>query len=277
MVPARRSVSVLLLLLVVATTFVVPGTVPSLAASPSVFRSGRWRLRDHRSAGTPDLDAWFGTAGDVPVVGDRNGGGRTGIGIVRGNEWRLRNQVSAGDPHLTSFLTGALTTASPTRFRALATRHPLGNHTATHPELTTLSDTAVRNQFISAHEPIRTVTCREPRPWFRFPYGAREARAISRANRQNYGSVRWTVDTLGWMGTSGRQSVTTVRNRELANLVPRAIVLMHLGTNPSDGSTPDADALASIIASVKAPGSTFVTPFPTACDPRWGGHDGEGA
>jgi len=36
-------------------------------------------------------------------------------------------------------------------------------------------------------------------------------------------------------------------------------VLMHVGSNPNDGSTLDADALPSVIGSIKAAGYSFVT------------------
>jgi peptidoglycan/xylan/chitin deacetylase (PgdA/CDA1 family) len=67
------------------------------------------------------------------------------------------------------------------------------------------------------------------------------------------------VDTLGWMGTSGGQSVQTVVNRVLANLRPGEIVLMHVGSHPTDGSTLDADALPTIIAELRQRGYGFVT------------------
>ena len=59
--------------------------------------------------------------------------------------------------------------------------------------------------------------------------------------------------------TSGGQSVQTVTNRVLANLRPGEIVLMHVGSHPTDGSTLDADALPGIIAELKRRGYGFVT------------------
>jgi peptidoglycan/xylan/chitin deacetylase (PgdA/CDA1 family) len=40
---------------------------------------------------------------------------------------------------------------------------------------------------------------------------------------------------------------------------PGEIVLMHLGSNPDDASTLDADALPTIIAELRAHGYRFVT------------------
>lgn len=69
---------------------------------------------------------------------------------------------------------------------------------------------------------------------------------------------RWTVDTLGWKGTSGGMTVTKVVDRVLAAAEPGAIVLMHVGSNPDDGSTLDADALPIVIRKLRARGFGFV-------------------
>ena len=42
----------------------------------------------------------FGQAGDIPVVGDWNGDGIDGIGVVRGSKWMLRQTPSSGSPDL---------------------------------------------------------------------------------------------------------------------------------------------------------------------------------
>jgi len=78
-------------------------------------------------------------------------------------------------------------------------------------------------------------------------------------NCLGYGSVRWTVDTLGWPGSSGGQSATSVVNRVLAGLTAGESVLLHVGSNPQDGSTLDADALPRIITELRNRGYGFVT------------------
>jgi peptidoglycan/xylan/chitin deacetylase (PgdA/CDA1 family) len=66
------------------------------------------------------------------------------------------------------------------------------------------------------------------------------------------------VDSLSWEGTSGGQSVQSVTNRVLAAAQPGEIVLMHLGSNPDDGTTLDAAALPAIIEGLRAHGYGFV-------------------
>jgi peptidoglycan/xylan/chitin deacetylase (PgdA/CDA1 family) len=50
-----------------------------------------------------------------------------------------------------------------------------------------------------------------------------------------------------------------VRSRALAHLEPGEIILMHVGANPHDQSTLDADALAGIIGAIRARGYAFTT------------------
>lgn len=169
----------------------------------------------------------------------------------------LATLAETGTP-ATFFLTGRWVTAYPSYSATIGQRYPVGNHTVTHPDLTTLTDAEVRDEVLGAHDAIAGATGRDPRPWFRFPYGARDARTIALVNDLDYGSVRWTVDTLGWKGTSGGITVDTVVARVLDALRPGEIVLMHVGSHPTDGSTLDADALGEVIRRIRAAGYEFV-------------------
>jgi len=135
----------------------------------------------------------------------------------------------------------------------------IGDHTITHPHLTQQSDAAVRQEILGAARQITAVTGKNPAPLFRFPYGDADERVISIANSLGYVPVRWTVDTLGWKGTSGHITPEIVTSRVLGALRPGEIVLMHVGSNPDDRSTLDADALLQLISRLKARGYSFVT------------------
>lgn len=64
---------------------------------------------------------------------------------------------------------------------------------------------------------------------------------------------------LGWKGTSGGITADIVRQRVLDAAQPGEIVLMHLGGNPDDGTTLDADALPGMIQALRDLGYSFVT------------------
>lgn len=174
-----------------------------------------------------------------------------------GVESILTTLATKGVP-ATFFVTGDFVDDFPSSARALA-KYPIGNHTYHHPDLTTLSDGRIRTEIKTAESRIEAVTGQDPRPYFRFPFGAVNAHTIGIVNAECYVPFRWTVDTLGWKGTSEGQSVSTVVNRVLKTATPGQIVLMHVGAHPQDHSTLDADALPQIIDGLRHRGYGFVT------------------
>ncbi|MFS0718491.1 polysaccharide deacetylase family protein [Arthrobacter sp. 1P04PC] len=167
--------------------------------------------------------------------------------------------LSATGVRGTFFLTGAWASGNPAGVAAIvAGGHRIGNHSMTHPGFTGLSDAQITEQLAGAESAIN-VGGGTARPLFRFPFGERDARTIAAVNALGYVAVRWSVDTLGWKGTSGGISVQTVLDRTLAGLRPGEIVLMHIGSNPDDGSTLDADALPQLISRLRAAGYGFTT------------------
>jgi peptidoglycan/xylan/chitin deacetylase (PgdA/CDA1 family) len=137
--------------------------------------------------------------------------------------------------------------------------HRIGNHSDRHREYPKLADAEIRTDLARAESAIRVAAGVVAKPLFRFPFGARTAADIRVVNGAGYVPVRWTVDTLGWKGTSGGITASAVVQRVLDTARPGQIVLMHLGANPDDGSTLDADALRSVIAGLRADGYGFVT------------------
>ncbi len=159
----------------------------------------------------------------------------------------------------TFFVTGQWVDDNPRGVAVIhADGHRLGNHSMSHPHLPALPDQAIRDEVQGAEQRILAAGA-DPRPLFRFPFGDRDERTIAAVNDLGYVAVRWTVDTLGWRGTSGGMSAQEVTNRAMNALRPGEIVLMHLGSNPEDGTTLDADALPDMIERMRAAGYTFVT------------------
>ena len=170
----------------------------------------------------------------------------------------LRTLAGTGTP-ATFFFTGRWAQSYPALARQVAATYPIGNHSMSHPEFPTLSDAQVRAQLDDARAAIVTASGQDPRPYFRFPSGAVDARTIRLVNDRCYVPFRWTTDTLGWQGTSGGRSAASVATRVLDQARPGGIVLMHVGSHPQDRSTLDAAALPQIIEGLRARGYGFVT------------------
>lgn len=159
----------------------------------------------------------------------------------------------------TFFLTGDFVNKFPAAARQIAAAGRIGNHSMDHPNFTGLTGAKITSELTSARQAILAVTGHEPKPWFRFPNGDRNAATIAAVNAAGYVPVRWTVDTLGYKGTTGGITAQIVRDRVINALQPGEIVLMHCGSNPYDHTTLDAVALSGIIQTLKASGYGFVT------------------
>lgn len=215
-----------------------PGPVPPAAPFPAALRN-------------QDLTVIPGAGRVVALTFDA---GANAAGLPK-----ILSTLSATGVPGTFFLTGNWAGANPGGVaQILSAGHRLANHSMTHPGFTGLSGAEITQQVRGAEQAILAAGA-DPTPLFRFPFGERDARTITAVNDLGYVAVRWTVDTLGWKGTSGGVSAQIVADRTLAGLQPGEIVLMHLGSNPDDGTTLDADALPQIIDRISAAGYGFVT------------------
>lgn len=181
-----------------------------------------------------------------------------GGGSNAGSRAVLDTLAAKGVP-ATFFLTGRFAQSYPSTAREIASTYPMGNHTQDHLDLTASSDATVRAQIRTGAASITSATGVDPRPYFRFPFGAVNAHAIALVNAECYVPFRWTTDTLGWKGTAGGMSADAVTRRVLDQARPGGIVLAHLGANPDDGTTFDADALPAVIDGLRDRGYTLVT------------------
>ncbi|MGM1030026.1 MAG: polysaccharide deacetylase family protein [Actinomycetota bacterium] len=163
------------------------------------------------------------------------------------------------DTPATFFVTGAFARTYPAQVRAIAAAgHPVGNHSDRHDSYPELTDVRIRADLAAAETSIEAASGSPAMPLFRFPFGARTDHDIRVVNEAGYLPIRWSVDSLGWKGTSGGLSADAVVDRVVRTAVPGHIVLMHVGANPDDGTTLDADALPRIIEQLRDRGYTFV-------------------
>ncbi|MFC0681157.1 polysaccharide deacetylase family protein [Lysobacter korlensis] len=139
--------------------------------------------------------------------------------------------------------------------------HWVANHTWSHPNLTTLSDSSMRWQISNG------VTSNRLRP----PGGAYDSRVSSIASGLGYRICMWTIDTLDWQYVDGaRRSAMSIRariNGASWSAKSSGGILGHL-------STKYPDALPGIISDLHGQGLLFChnrgpvgvnMPFPLTC------------
>ncbi|KOV64662.1 polysaccharide deacetylase family protein [Streptomyces sp. MMG1121] len=100
--------------------------------------------------------------------------------------------------------------------------HVVGNHTWTHPLLTTLNRSEIRHEMTSTSDAIEASYGERPQ-WFRAPYGAWNRAAFQLGAEMGMEPMAWTVDTTDWMtpGTS------TIIDRVESGAAPGVVVLSH--------------------------------------------------
>lgn len=163
----------------------------------------------------------------------------------------ILDALAAAGVRSTFFLTGRFVEQYPEIVSRMAAEgHELANHSYSHPNFTTLTAGEVASQVQRAEDLVRELTGLETRPYFRFPYGARNDNLVGQVNSLGYISVFWTIDTLDWMP---EKTVVQVRDKVLDNACPGAIVLMHCN------SPQEAAVLPETIASLLAAGYRPVT------------------
>ncbi|GAA0650126.1 polysaccharide deacetylase family protein [Streptomyces thermocarboxydovorans] len=100
--------------------------------------------------------------------------------------------------------------------------HVVGNHTWSHPLLTSLRRSRIRAEMERTCEVIEKAYG-EPPQWFRAPYGAWNRATFQLGADLGMEPLAWTVDTLDWTTPGTRTIVERVEN----GAAPGVVVLSH--------------------------------------------------
>jgi peptidoglycan/xylan/chitin deacetylase (PgdA/CDA1 family) len=166
--------------------------------------------------------------------------------------------------HTTVFLSGDFIRHYPELTRQIAADgHEVGNHTDTHPHLTTYASdgrqatrSGVDRSYLAAElaraaHLYREATGREMSPIWRAPYGEQNAEIRSWAAEAGYWHVGWTggragLDGMDWVSdpaSRAYRSSERVVARLIANAENGGIVLLHLGSDRDDPVAPRVSEL----------------------------------
>lgn len=146
----------------------------------------------------------------------------------------------------TLFVNGHLTTpeAKPFLSAAFAMNFELGNHTHSHLDLTTLTESEMQNEIDRTDEILQKIDGKR-RHLLRAPFGKTNQALQAQAQTP---IINWTIDTLDWTGVSAEEIYDSVS----VNLYPGAIILMH------DGYQNTVDALKKLLPDLEKRGYQVV-------------------
>ncbi len=162
---------------------------------------------------------------------------------------RLLDELAARSVRATFFLWGEHVAADPATVRAThEAGHALGNHSWSHPDLTTLSADEVGEQLDRTAAAIHAATGVTTH-LFRPPFGAIDDQLLRLVGARGDAAILWDVDTRDW----DHGDATATAAHALAGITPGSIVLMH------DPLVSTVDAVPGIVDVLLAQGYTFVT------------------
>ncbi|MBQ7113471.1 MAG: polysaccharide deacetylase family protein [Clostridia bacterium] len=128
------------------------------------------------------------------------------------------------DIKATFFLCGFWVEKYPDQVKAIhEAGHELGNHTATHPHMSKLSEKEMIKE-LEDFEKLMEKTIGERTKIFRAPYGEYDDRVITTVRKQGYEVLQWDIDTVDW---KEERSAKTILDSVLPKLHPGCIILSH--------------------------------------------------
>ena len=138
--------------------------------------------------------------------------------------------------HLTFFLSGHWVDHNPELAQQIvADGHEIANHSYDHPDLTHLSDSQIVWELDYTDQVVSDVMGAHTRPYFRPPFGSRNARVLQVAAASGFRSIYWTIDSGDWLP---RATPGGVADKILRYAAPGDIVVEHVGSEASAAALP---------------------------------------
>ncbi len=125
--------------------------------------------------------------------------------------------------------------------------HAIGNHSYSHPDLSRVSLSRMKEQVRKAESSIQTAVGFEPK-LFRPPYGEILTGQLEWAKRSGYTVVNWDVDSSDWRQLSSERVYRNV----IRAVRPGSIVLLHAGGGEGQSLAGTVGALPRIIDWLRA-------------------------
>ncbi|HEX7065338.1 MAG TPA: polysaccharide deacetylase family protein [Bacillales bacterium] len=152
------------------------------------------------------------------------------VNVAWGNEYipKMLKIMEQEDVHATFFLDGSWVKKNPDLAEMIAEEgHEIGNHAYSHPDMKTLSGTAIQRELQRTNTVIRATLDMTPE-LFAPPSGSYGPQVVKIADNLGMKTIMWTVDTVDWKKPRPQDMV----QRVLKSVHAGSLILMH-PTSPS--------------------------------------------
>jgi peptidoglycan-N-acetylmuramic acid deacetylase len=149
------------------------------------------------------------------------------------------------------FVTGQYIKEQPELLQRMANEgHLIGNHSWSHPDMTTVSDAVIKTELDRVKTGVAEVTRQKDMVFLRPPRGIFSDRTLAISRQLGYVNVFWSVAYVDW-DTKQQKGATYAFEQVTKQLHPGAVLLLH------SVSKDNADAMASIIDYARKEGYEF--------------------
>jgi peptidoglycan-N-acetylmuramic acid deacetylase len=160
------------------------------------------------------------------------------------------------------FVTGQYIKEQPELLKRMAAEgHLIGNHSWSHPDMTAVSDAAIKEQLDRVKNGVAEVTGQKEMRFLRPPRGIFSDRTLAISRDLGYVNVFWSIAYVDW-DTKRQKGASYALEQVTKQLHPGAVLLLH------SVSKDNADAMGSIIDHARKEGyefrslQDFITPAP---------------
>ncbi|UVI30017.1 delta-lactam-biosynthetic de-N-acetylase [Paenibacillus spongiae] len=134
--------------------------------------------------------------------------------------------------------------------RMVAEGHIVGNHSWSHPDMTTLPAERVQSELDRVKLAVKELTGQQEMHYLRPPRGIFSEQTLAVSRQVGYISVFWSIAYKDW-DTKAQKGAKYAYDSVMAQLHPGAVMLLH------SVSKDNAEALAQIIDDARSKGYTF--------------------
>ena len=128
-----------------------------------------------------------------------------------------------------------------------AAGHEIGTHSATHSQMSKLSESEIRKELQTSSQAIESVTGKKVE-LFRAPFGDYDDLLVETAQSMGLYTIQWDVDSLDWKNLTASEITLRIAGK----VQPGSIILCH------NNGLHTAEALPAVLAMLKNSGYEFV-------------------